>query len=69
MLTEKKELIRLRTKITNKQKHLFQQMYDLNINNYSDNRIKTLVSEIEILLEILDTKLVFYKELETIFWE
>lgn len=69
MLKEKNELIRLKTKITKKQNQLFEIMYQLDINNYSDNRVKNLVGEIEILLEILDTKLFYYKELQNNFWK
>jgi len=68
MLKEKNELVRLKTKITQKQKELFQIIADLNIISYQDNRIKMKVNEIELLLEILDTKLFYYRELENLFW-
>lgn len=68
MLKEKNELLKLKEKITQKQKDLFQIIYEQNINNYKDNRIKIKVDEIELLLEILDTKLFYYRELKTTFW-
>ena len=68
MLKEKNELLKLKAKITRKQKDLFQIIYELNINSYKDNRIKIKVDEIELLLEILDTKLFYYRELKTTFW-
>ena len=68
MLKEKNELLMLKDKITQKQKDLFQIIYELNINSYKDSRIKMKVAEIELLLEILDTKLFYYRELKTTFW-
>ena len=69
MLKEKNELIRLKAKITQKQKDLFQIIYELNLNSYKDNRIKMKVNEIELLLEILDTKLFYYRKLKKTFWK
>lgn len=69
MISERKELKRLKKKIYTKQVELFKKIEDNQINDYNDIKIKTDVDEINILLEILDNKIFYYQQLSDQFWK
>ena len=69
MISERKELKRLKKKIYTKQVELFKKIEDNQITDYNDINIKTDVDEINILLEILDNKIFYYQQLSDQFWK